>query len=80
MVLIINLGFAVVYYERERRESSVLQNAPSGLLKKNQKVLENCPVLLLVIYLHYGFDVVCNRYQNYEYDIRSLLWCIDYFS
>nr|DAN75011.1 MAG TPA: hypothetical protein [Caudoviricetes sp.] len=37
-----------MYYERE---GSVLQNAPSGLLKKNQKVLENCPVLLLIYFI-----------------------------
>lgn len=34
----------------------------------------------MVLIINLGFAVVCNRYQNYEYDIRSLLWCIDYFS
>lgn len=34
----------------------------------------------MALIINLGFAVVCNRYQDYEYDIRSLLWCIDYFS
>lgn len=37
-------------------------------------------IFIMVLIINLGFAVVCNRYQNYEYDIRSLLWCIDYFS